>query len=705
MLHLSGYRKTIIIIPIIIAISSILAVFSYNYFTQTAERIQSLATDDLQTNTEIESYSISNTLSNAISGVTSNLKIISSALSNSGWNESGTLALLETAQLTSHSLTDGYYHLNENGTLLTFTGMNKGMYAEYKGINLGYRDYFQEPKQKGTMYISTVIDSNDRVPRIYLSIPIIENKTTPLPEPKEGDKILDQNNSSFKGVVVASIKAVALGNFLESQVHPKFIGNTAFMDRKGTILYSANQTFIGKDYFSKEFQSYLRLILKDREEGFNDIVNKALVSESGMEEYRFENTTTTVAYKAVVVNTTVNISNNANRVGTLFITIPHTFAGEVQQLIDNQRLFNFSIIAAIASMSAIVAIILLKWNKILNNTVRLKTSQLRETIAELKGSNEELRKTQNILEETNSQLSEANMKLEKANEDLKLHDKMQRDFINIAAHELRTPTQAISGNLELIEMAYVPSLLQSSTTNRQSKINKEFENLFTDKEKMKDFAEGLASTYRNSRRLEKLVKDILDVSRIETNRLEVHKEYFNLNEKIGNVIKDIHGKTKNHSEGNGFGNRPEIIFDTFHDPITVFADKIRIFEAISNLISNAIKFSDGKPIHISVRGNQENGVSKESSFNKSDRQINNNKTPNDEKVIVSIKDNGKGIDNEILPRLFTKFATKSDKGTGLGLYIAKSIIEAHGGQVWAQNNGDGKGATFSFSLPVYKKPQ
>jgi signal transduction histidine kinase len=68
-------------------------------------------------------------------------------------------------------------------------------------------------------------------------------------------------------------------------------------------------------------------------------------------------------------------------------------------------------------------------------------------------------------------------------------------------------------------------------------------------------------------------------------------------------------------------------------------------------------------------------------------------------VIVSIRDTGVGISSEIIDRIFSKFATKSDTGTGLGLFISKSIIEAHGGRIWAENNADGKGATFSFSLP------
>ncbi|MDQ4073607.1 MAG: ATP-binding protein [Thermoproteota archaeon] len=298
-------------------------------------------------------------------------------------------------------------------------------------------------------------------------------------------------------------------------------------------------------------------------------------------------------------------------------------------------------------------------------------------------------------------------RLRVANQKLETQTQMQNDFINIAAHELRTPTQAISGNLELIEMAYVPSLLDYSS-NRPNSIDLEFENLVKDKDKMHEFMESLASTYRNSQRLEKLVKDILDVSRIESNRLEFHKEYFNLNEKIRNVIKDIHAKTKSNFQEKGHDSQqPDIAFETFNDPIVVFADKIRIFEAISNLLSNAIKFSNGQSIHISANIVQENSKYKEWEKVKHNNEglVNRNKAIAGDMVIVSIKDSGKGIDKEILSRLFTKFATKSDKGTGLGLYIAKSIVEAHGGQIWAQNNDDGKGATFSFSLPIDKKTQ
>jgi signal transduction histidine kinase len=119
-------------------------------------------------------------------------------------------------------------------------------------------------------------------------------------------------------------------------------------------------------------------------------------------------------------------------------------------------------------------------------------------------------------------------------------------------------------------------------------------------------------------------------------------------------------------------------------PIFVEADKIRIFQVISNLLSNAIKFTDkGGTVSISIE--KRDGT--EAEKKKQD-------------AIVSIRDSGAGIAPEIRHRLFSKFATKSDRGTGLGLFISKSIVEAHGGKIWAENNPDGRGVTFYFTLPI-----
>src|SRR5919197_1016912 len=190
-------------------------------------------------------------------------------------------------------------------------------------------------------------------------------------------------------------------------------------------------------------------------------------------------------------------------------------------------------------------------------------------------------------------------------EKLKVHDKMQKEFINIASHEMKTPTQAILGYSDLV---------QKHPEKREEMLN---------------------AILRNAIRLQKLTNhDFLSVS--------------------------------------------------------VEADRGRIAQVISNLFSNAIKFTPKRGGVVSV--------STEIKYND-----NNN---NNQEVMVSVKDNGEGIHPEMLPRLFTKFATKSFTGTGLGLFISKSIIEAHGGRMWAKNNsddldnGEKGGATFAFTLPL-----
>ncbi|MGI0001026.1 MAG: PDC sensor domain-containing protein, partial [Nitrososphaeraceae archaeon] len=223
-MRLADHSKNIVILSIVLISSIILGIFSYNYFTQTANQIQELALDDLQTNSEIEVYSISNLLENSIHFVNTNLERIAISQSVTNWNITGVQRLLDLALNSTNYIADGYYLLDSNGTLVTFTGINKEQYASYKGINLGYRDYFQIPKQTGTIYISTVIESNDNIPRIYVSLPIIRNNNTEMLGVATDQKQLGNNSISFKGVVVASIAAETLGNFLESQMHPKFNG-------------------------------------------------------------------------------------------------------------------------------------------------------------------------------------------------------------------------------------------------------------------------------------------------------------------------------------------------------------------------------------------------------------------------------------------------------------------------------------------------
>src|SRR6266571_1329767 len=227
-------------------------------------------------------------------------------------------------------------------------------------------------------------------------------------------------------------------------------------------------------------------------------------------------------------------------------------------------------------------------------------------------------------------------------EQLKNQDRMQKEFINIAAHELRTPIQPILA---------LTRVLQSQIKDVSQK-------------------ELLEVTIRNAKRLQRLTNDILDVTKIEGRSLELNKERFDLIEKIQNVINNFSNELSKE--------KLHLVFaPSQKEPIFVNADKVRIFEVISNLLSNAIKFTAEGTILVSVEKDKTG-------------YINNNKA-----IVVSVKDSGQGIDSIILPRLFTKFASKSYKGTGLGLFISKGIIDAHGGKIWGKNNLVGKGATFS----------
>jgi signal transduction histidine kinase len=266
------------------------------------------------------------------------------------------------------------------------------------------------------------------------------------------------------------------------------------------------------------------------------------------------------------------------------------------------------------------------------------------------------------------ELTTINKELIEAYEQLKVHERMQQDFINIAAHELRTPTQSIVGYTELLQNDYNLNIQNSNDKDLSTR-------------------DSLEALRRNAIRLKNLTNDILDVSRIETGTLKLNKERINLNEKIRNVVKDISNTNIQVTEK---GLTIQFLNDKKNDgnEYYVNADKSRVFQVLSNLINNAIKFTDlNGVISISLEKTNTPSTDKITIVEKSGY------------ALIKIKDNGCGIDPDIYSRLFSKFATKSDIGTGLGLFIAKSIVEAHGGKISAENNRDEKGATFKFSLP------
>ena len=234
-------------------------------------------------------------------------------------------------------------------------------------------------------------------------------------------------------------------------------------------------------------------------------------------------------------------------------------------------------------------------------------------------------------------------------EQLKIHDRMQKAFINVAAHELRTPTHAILGYSGLLK----------KNPERNIKL-----------------VDGI---FRNAIRLQRLINNILDVTAIESQSFKFNIEQFDLNSVISSMIDDYIDQIKKlHST-------VELIYlnkdGVNNDLILVECDKERITQVISNLLDNAIKFTKKGIITITCE------IDTKDEF--------------DKKVIISVSDTGSGINSEMFLKLFSKFATNSFQGTGLGLFICKNIVENHGGRIWAKNNDEDKrGTTIIFSLPL-----
>ena len=330
-----------------------------------------------------------------------------------------------------------------------------------------------------------------------------------------------------------------------------------------------------------------------------------------------------------------------------------------------------------------------------NDALKLKTEEFNKTNAALYESNHELASANKELAATNIRFAETNKrfaqvneelsaankeladtinKLSLANEQIRQREGLQKDFVNVAAHELRTPTQSILGYTELLQVTYDQEEQEGSELGSKKKHNVESR-------------KALDAIFRNATRLDKLANDILDVSKIESNILNLNKQRLNLSQKIRDVISDL---STNEMRKDPYVKNININFESKGtNDIYIEADKTRIYQVISNLLKNAIKFTnEGGSISITA----DVRLDKEPRLN------------GEEKVaVVKIKDTGRGLDDNIFPKLFSKFITSSSEGTGLGLFISKSIIESHGGMIWAENNKNTlegqNGATFAFSVP------
>ncbi len=410
-----------------------------------------------------------------------------------------------------------------------------------------------------------------------------------------GVPIINQDTNEYVGIVSAFLPTAKFferyGNIYDADTQ-----SIIALDGKGTILASGISEFVGENIFGENIQG-----LTQGNTAINQLYSNVLEGRADSALF--------TANLGERFSSGSPIFVNERPVLYIFVTTPTaSIYSQINGILQAEYIQNIVLLIALVAAVSLLILYLARWTSTLEKRIRDRTQELHTS-----------------------------------NEKLVAHDKMQQEFINIAAHELRTPVQPLLGIADLLEM------------NAK------------DSEKIEITRPELEMIIRNAKRLERLSSDILEVSRIESQSLKLNKEIVDMNDKVRNVLLDANSFIPKDK-------KIEILSVLSDKRVNVFADKPRLFEVVSNLLNNAVKFTDSGTITVKVEKKDDN-------------------------VVVSVSDTGRGIDPEVVPRLFTKFASKSVSGTGLGLFISRSIVEAHGGMIWAENNSD-KGATFTFSLPL-----
>ena len=598
-------RKVTIMISAIVAAAILFSILAYQYFMRNSSDVQHIAVEQIQSTTLVKVSDLTHILKNKLDLVTINLEILSSSHELVDQRVELGKILLNTAQKTTSSVVDFYSWVDRNGTSIwSSPNLSDTVDEKFKVFSTAAQAYFEKIKDTQVPSYSNKIKLTDDQSGILILYPIIDTQ----------NKTITQNKTNeFKGAVLAGISSETLDNFLQGQISPLSSANLSVVDSSGMMILTGIPKLVGANIFDKKFDTSIGRSVNDnnREKNIINVFRSAVLNPRvGITDVILDGKDVTASYSPVI--------SNGIHYFTLVLILPHTLASSLDDLVEQQR--NFAILAMIIIISSAIGIffVITYWNKGLRKVVYIQTKELQETTKKLT-----------------------------------YHDKLQKEFIDIAAHEFRTPIQSVLGYSEIIHA------------------------------NLKNFDQYFDKIIRNAKRLQKLTEDVLDVSRIEGKNLQLSKSYFDLNQTIKQVIEDHQKEALN--------KKVQIIFDFKKNiPATVYADEARLQQVIDNLLSNAINFTQNGTITITAYRAQ---VDINGEIDESDR----------ESTVVEIKDTGTGINSEMLPRLFDKFATRSMSGTGLGLYISKSIVDSHDGKIWAHNNKDGKGATFTFTLPIDKK--
>lgn len=611
-------RKNLLVLVIIISLASSLSIVSTQYSIQTSNEIRNIASDDIAANAQNEAFDLSRIVVNKIDSVTTNLQVLANGPSIQSGRAQEIAQLFDAAQYSTEELTEYYMWLDSEGTIISASNIARASYQYNSMWKSEKPPFLTEPQKTASIYYSKILKSSvDNTERLYIAYPIIYSL-------QQDENLI----GDFRGVIVASIRLDTLGAILTSELSPTFESDVSLVDISGEMIYSVERSVIGKNIF--ENPTYLttpifRELTEDAGAKITDFLRASDSRQQAELNISIEGKSFTIASHP--------ITQNGNHFWTLYIIAPHVFTDNVDALLAKQYTFTMMTLLVIGAVSVGMAYLVLSWNRKLEDKVKARTQDLRTA---------------------NTSLTELNAQLASANEKLELHGKLQREFIDVAAHELRTPIMPILGMTDLIE-----SKFQQSKNGEIILRKDDFEIIS-----------------RNARRLERLATDILDVTKIETQSLHLNKQQFDLYDIVDLAVNDIKIQFPN----------DKITYVIQLDKGTnIFADKAKLSQVLGNLLSNAVRFTDEGSI--TVTGVLQSDGSK------------------GELVHISVSDTGTGIDSEVMPKLFTKFTNKAgidraQVGSGLGLFISKGIIDAHAGKIWAENNHDGRGTTIHLTFPT-----
>lgn len=591
----ADYKRTIVPLAVIGLLALVLSVASYQYSKASVATVSEIASEDIRNNAEIQAKDFAIMFRTRLEAVDSNLQILST--SPAIRNQEEPKILLDVAQTSTEYLTRFYVLLDQDGSVVSTSG-DATNYFYYLDASNG--DYFTIPQQTQAPYVSRLINVQDSPASgavMYISYPIID--------PRPAETI--EGRSSFKGVVAAAVGLDISGLILERSVPHTRINSVEILDNDGTVLYSKTESFVGKNILSDELP--LQVAEAERP-SLREFISAAVQGIPLTVDITADGKLITMVAEPVIVN--------GHHLWTVYVTAPHTLSSDISDLFNEQSFFSSLSFGVIASVTVGIGLVIVSWNKRLAKTVDERTTELRKA---------------------NESLAESNSQLMALNEKLATNDKLQQEFINIASHEMKTPTQAILFHSVLL------------------------------KNDPHDNAESVNAILRNAERLQRLTNNILDVTRIESQNLKLNIEQLNLKDIVMEIVKEYEDLLRNRD-----GDGRKVRISCKADDAIVKADRGRITQVLSNLLANAVEFTKEGEINVTCEWKEG-------------------------QAMVRVRDSGPGIDPEIMPRLFQKFATKSDKGTGLGLFVSKNIIEAHGGTIWAEDNRD-VGATFAFTLPT-----